>query len=80
MTRKPDPRCRHGLAGSHARALTRQAAQAAIELERLAACETGQANLHRALAALRTELATIERLASEFECADNERSAEAQLG
>jgi len=74
MTRALD-NCRHGLAESHARALTRQAAQVAIELDRLAACESDQATLHRALNALRQELATIERLAAEFECADEERRA-----
>jgi hypothetical protein len=45
----------------------------AIELGRLAACETEQATFHRALAALRAELIAIERLSAEFECADEER-------
>ena len=70
-----DTQCRHGLAGSHARALTRQATQLAIELVRAAACEGDPATLHRALAALRAELSAIERLAAEFECADEERRA-----
>jgi hypothetical protein len=75
MSQSLDTRCRNGLAGSHARTLTRQATQLAIELVRLAACESEPENLHRALAALRAELATIERLAAEFECADHERVA-----
>jgi hypothetical protein len=75
MKRFHEGNCRHGLAGSHARNLTRQATRAAIELTRLAACESEPAALHLAIAALRAELSAIERLAGEFECADEERRA-----
>jgi hypothetical protein len=73
MKHRLDPTCRHGLASSHARTLTQHATRVAIELGRLAACETEQATFHRALAALRAELVAIERLSAEFECADEER-------
>ena len=75
MKRHLDHTFRHGLAGSHARALTQCATRVAVELGRLAACESEQATFHRALAALRAELAAIERLSCEFECADEERRA-----
>jgi hypothetical protein len=68
-----DHTCRHGLASSHARTLTLHATRVAIELGRLAACESEQATFHRALAALRAELSAIERLSAEFECTDEER-------
>ena len=75
MKHRLDHQCRPGLASLHARALTRCATQVAIELVRLAECESEQASFHRRLAALRAQVDAIERLSAELECADEERRA-----